>query len=124
MIHRTDALIVDAGLSELSFAVNLYLRQHSRRHDRKRIASHSFIFQPRAFLEAIPRHKRSSAFLNGTQSPANVEIATALEVNRKPMIYARHCFPLGRFPDFYERYKSAGSTGATLATYGDLGAIG
>jgi hypothetical protein len=53
-----------------------------------------------------------------------VEIATALEVNRKPMIYARHCFPLGRFPDFYERYKSAGSTGATLATYGDLGAIG
>jgi DNA-binding GntR family transcriptional regulator len=34
------------------------------------------------------------------------------------MIYARHCFPLGRFPDFYERYKSAGSTGATLATYG------
>jgi len=37
MIHRTDALIVDAGLSELPFAVNLYLRQHSRRHDRKRI---------------------------------------------------------------------------------------
>jgi DNA-binding GntR family transcriptional regulator len=25
---------------------------------------------------------------------------------------------LWRFPDFYERYKSAGSTGATLATYG------
>src|SRR5260221_14710626 len=24
----------------------------------------------------------------------------------------------GRFPDFYERYKSAGSTCATLATYG------
>ena len=71
--------------------------------------------------------------LNATQSPANVEVATALEVeagsllwvidslstiNRKPVIHARHCFPLGRFPDFYERYKSAGSIGATLATYG------
>jgi GntR family phosphonate transport system transcriptional regulator len=71
--------------------------------------------------------------LSAAQSPASAEIAAALEVqpgssiwvidslstiNRKPVIYARHCFPFERFPDFYDRYKSAGSIGATLATYG------
>jgi GntR family transcriptional regulator, phosphonate transport system regulatory protein len=71
--------------------------------------------------------------LSATRSAASIEIAAALEVqpgsviwvidslstiNRKPMIHARHCFPAERFPDFYDRYKAAGSIGATLATYG------
>ena len=71
--------------------------------------------------------------LDSSRSPATVEIAAALEVEAgsllwiidslstidgKPMIHARHCFPHQRFPDLPERYKSARSIAATLATYG------
>jgi GntR family transcriptional regulator, phosphonate transport system regulatory protein len=78
-------------------------------------------------------HDMAVKVLDATQSPADVEVAAALEIkpgsllwtieslstiDKKPVICARHCFPLERFPDFYERYKSAGSSTATLATYG------
>jgi GntR family transcriptional regulator, phosphonate transport system regulatory protein len=78
-------------------------------------------------------HDMVVKILNAAQSPATVEIATALDVepgsllwiieslstiDKRPTIHARHCFPLERFPDFYDRYKSAKSSSATLATYG------